>query len=838
MGEEREGHPGACLGDVVRQPHARSLPPVVEVDAEKCVNCHACIAACPVKYCNDGSGDHVVIDPDTCIGCGQCIRACTHQARQYHDDFPAFLADLAAGVPMVAIVAPAAASGFPGQLPNLVGWLKRQGVKAVFDVSFGAELTVYSMLQLLRRGTVPPPLIASPCPALVTCIEIYHPELLPHLAPVASPMVHTMRMIRREFPQFAGCRIAVVSPCAAKKREFLLHGIGDYNLGFRSVQRHFDDSGDNLAVYPAGAFEGPPAERAVLFPTPGGLMATVLRHLPEMDGQIRRIEGRDLAYPYLKSLGEAIRTGHAPPLVDGLSCDYGCNAGPLTRFAEMTPDEAESWIARRKAEHIAAFRQAGGKEAEKADAALEALLAQHWSDDLAAVTPENLAANNRTAIPGEERKWEIFGRMHKHGPKDCYNCTACGYNSCEGMAVAGVVAAGKPENCHFYLAKASEMANLETRQRERRLNNILTTCKEGFVEVDNDFRIVAVNPEMCRIFGRAVNDLLGQPIDAFTDDAGRREFARQQELRRQGRRTSYEVAFLHGPGEAPVHCLVNASPLKDEEGRKVGSFALVTDITELRRTLAELTDLKDHLEQKVEERTTLLSEANRELESFSYSVSHDLRAPLRSIDGFSQALLEDCLASLPEDGREYLRRIRGASQKMGQLIDDILSLSRVSRHVLRREQVDLSRLARDILRELAEAEPARQVRTEVEPGMTVVGDAHLLAIALRNLLGNAWKFTGKTENAEIRFATEPGDDGPAYRISDNGAGFDMKYVGKLFGVFQRLHDASDFPGTGIGLSIVRRIVARHGGEIEAESAPGKGASFRFTLKDIPPEEEA
>jgi|AraplaMF_Col_mMF_1032025.scaffolds.fasta_scaffold00081_77 light-regulated signal transduction histidine kinase (bacteriophytochrome) len=221
--------------------------------------------------------------------------------------------------------------------------------------------------------------------------------------------------------------------------------------------------------------------------------------------------------------------------------------------------------------------------------------------------------------------------------------------------------------------------------------------------------------------------------------------------------------------------------------------------------------------------------ANRELESFSYSVAHDLRAPLRSIDGFSQALLEDYGEKLDDEARQYLRYLRESAQQMAQLIDDLLNLSRLARSELKREMVDLSALARDVVAKLSQREPGRQVAVTVQDGMTARGDQRLLRVVLENLLGNAWKFTGKRADATIVFGTAAIDGMVTYFIRDNGAGFDMAYADKLFGVFQRLHSGHEFEGTGVGLATVQRIVRRHGGSIRAEGAIDRGATFSFDL---------
>ena len=224
-----------------------------------------------------------------------------------------------------------------------------------------------------------------------------------------------------------------------------------------------------------------------------------------------------------------------------------------------------------------------------------------------------------------------------------------------------------------------------------------------------------------------------------------------------------------------------------------------------------------------------LEAANKELEAFSYSVSHDLRAPLRGLDGFSQILLEDYADKLDDQGKDYLRRLRGASQRMAQLIDDLLKLSHVTRAELSLEEMDLGALAQEVAEGLRGQDPERSVRFDIAPGLTARADPRLLRVALENLLGNAWKFTGRRAEAHIEFGAAEQDGKPAYFVRDNGAGFDPAYAGKLFGAFQRLHDAHEFPGTGIGLATVQRVVHKHGGRIWAEGAVDRGATFYFTL---------
>ncbi|MFZ0468271.1 MAG: PhnD/SsuA/transferrin family substrate-binding protein [Thiogranum sp.] len=250
---------------------------------------------------------------------------------------------------------------------------------------------------------------------------------------------------------------------------------------------------------------------------------------------------------------------------------------------------------------------------------------------------------------------------------------------------------------------------------------------------------------------------------------------------------------------------------------------------QLRQREDELNRHRNHLEELVGQRTHELSTVNKELEAYSYSIAHDLRAPLRAVTSFSQILLDDAAEKLDSDQRDSLQRVVNASKHMADLIDDILELSRITRKELQREQIDLSGLVRDILEELRRADPGRTVTATIADGVTVEGDAKLLRVALENLLGNAWKYTAKVEQPSIEFGTTTQEQKTVYYLKDNGVGFDMRYVDKLFHPFQRLHNSQDYEGTGIGLATVQRVVQRHGGQIRASSEPNKGSSFYFTL---------
>jgi light-regulated signal transduction histidine kinase (bacteriophytochrome) len=271
---------------------------------------------------------------------------------------------------------------------------------------------------------------------------------------------------------------------------------------------------------------------------------------------------------------------------------------------------------------------------------------------------------------------------------------------------------------------------------------------------------------------------------------------------------------------------VDVSAYCPREGYFVTVFS---DVSERMQAEEAVRRLNVELEHRVAERTAALESANRELESFCYSVSHDLRAPLRGMAGFSQALKEDYGDRLDDTACDYIDRICGATRRMGHLIDDLLKLSRVSRSEVNMESVDLTALGRDVGAQIAAENPGRDVVFTVQDGMTVRGDPRLLRVALENLVGNAWKFTRHQDTAHVEMGSMNENGGTVYYVRDDGAGFDSRYAGKLFRAFQRLHSAAEFEGTGIGLATVQRVMRRHGGRVWAEAAVDRGATFYFTL---------
>ena len=363
----------------------------------------------------------------------------------------------------------------------------------------------------------------------------------------------------------------------------------------------------------------------------------------------------------------------------------------------------------------------------------------------------------------------------------------------------------------------------------RMLALALRQSTDAIVTEDLNGVVTSWNQGCVRLYGYSVEEAVGRRLDELQlRQLSEEEYAQVLSRIRAGRHIQEEGLHTAKDGRNVIVLTVRA-PLQNDRGELAGAISSSRDITELRRAQAEIETLNRELEQRVIQRTAELEAVNRELEAFSYSVSHDLRAPLRSIDGFSELLLERYGNRLDGEGQSQLLRVRTAAQRMAGLIDDLLKLSRVTRHELRRQEVDLSALAETILGNLAHENPARVIQVLVQAGLKVTADPGLMRIVLDNLIGNAWKFTSKGDSAKIEVGTARIKGARAYYVRDDGPGFDMEYADRLFGAFQRLHSDKDFEGSGIGLATVQRILLRHGGRIWAQSAVGKGATFYFAL---------
>ena len=362
---------------------------------------------------------------------------------------------------------------------------------------------------------------------------------------------------------------------------------------------------------------------------------------------------------------------------------------------------------------------------------------------------------------------------------------------------------------------------------EARLRAVTETASDAIISADCHGIIRYVNPGAERIFGHQERDIIGQPLTRLMPERfrlahseGIQRYLDSRKARVVGQ--TVELVGLSKDGrEFPIELALASSDVDGD----LFFTAIVRDIT----VRAEAERKIQELNRRLQLDNTELEAVNKELEAFSYSVSHDLRAPLRAIDGFSQALVEDAGPLLKPEHHSHLNRVRQAAQRMGLLIDDLIKLARVTRTDVRIEDVDLSEIALALATNLQDIAPQRQAEFTIAPDLQAKGDPRLMQVALDNLLNNSWKFTAPRTPARIEFGKTVADGKPAFFVRDNGVGFDMNYAGKMFGAFQRFHDAREFAGTGIGLATVQRIIHKHGGRIWAESQPGEGATFYFTL---------
>ncbi len=370
-------------------------------------------------------------------------------------------------------------------------------------------------------------------------------------------------------------------------------------------------------------------------------------------------------------------------------------------------------------------------------------------------------------------------------------------------------------------------------ESEGKYRRIVETTHDGIWMIDAESRTSFVNRRMAEMLGFSPEEMLGQPLFRFITDDARATAERNVERRKEGIAEEHDFCFQRKDG-SEVWTILGATPLLAPDGTYAGALASVTDITERKRAEAEIRQLNAGLEQRVKERTDELEEANKELDAFADSVSHDLRAPLRAIEGFSEMLAKDSSERLNPEGQRHLEVIRAGARKMSALIDNLLRFSRASRFEMKSAPIDMTNMVKELLGEVVPDDRWDRFEARVEEPPPSTGDPELIRVVLQNLLSNAMKYSGKRERAVIDIGSRLGSDGPEYFVKDNGAGFDMAYANKLFGVFQRLHGETEFEGTGIGLALVKRIVTRHGGRVRAEGEVGKGATFSFSLPVKPP----
>jgi len=489
---------------------------VVGIKEENCINCYRCIGVCPVKFCNDGSGDFVQLNKDLCIGCGACIEACivAHEgneektARYAIDDIEEFKRALASGREIAALVAPSAFCNFDGF--RLITALRKLGVKAVFDVSLGAEITVAAYHEALASRRVNTPVIAQPCPAIVKYIEIMHPNLVKYLAPSGSPAHDIAVYVKAKYPQYT---LAFISPCLAKRREFADSQIIKYNVTYKSLDKMFKEQGINVDALEKGKFDQPvEAEVAANFSTPGGLKESYLHCYPDTKSQlITKIEGPLVYEKYLADLEKDIKMNKAylPLVVDILNCEKGCNMGPGTINHNDSIDKIEGLIAERVEKN---------KEDIKNRKILDKFLKKVVSElDFSYTYYQDLTENINYKTPTKVELEEIYKEMHKETEQDMRNCRACGYRSCYEMAVAIYNGLNKPANCHLYREKEVllekemieksvalaeknkalfEEKSQEAEENAEKIKNILYQVSEIFLEITKNVEEISSSSEV------------------------------------------------------------------------------------------------------------------------------------------------------------------------------------------------------------------------------------------------------------------------------------------------------------------------------------------------------
>ena len=814
---------------------AKKLSPVIHIDETKCVNCHVCIRVCPVKFCNIDSGSVIHIEHDTCIGCGSCILACTHGARSAIDDLSQFLEALDAGTPIIAIAAPSIVANFPDTYRRIFGWLRSRGVIALFDVAFGAELTIKSYIDHMKMKA-PPAIISQPCPVIVTFLEVHHPELLPWLAPVGSPMQHVMQMIREYYPQYAHAKIAAISPCAAKRREFDEIGMGDYVVTFKSLDRYFRENNVDLSQFSESDFDNPPAERGILFPNPGGLLQTAARDVADIAERSRVIEGIASVYEYLRKLPDEIRSNRNPLLIDCLNCDFGCNAGPASIAGDRSPDDLEWHIHQRTKELRKRYAKATTAETSEA---VQKILDQYWKPNLYVREYADLSGNISLDMPSEEKIEEIFCTQFKKTSKtDKLNCGSCGYTSCREMAIAVHNNLMNVDHCYMRQQRLLIERGQLIAEKEGLVSSILRVSHDGYITFSNRQNVIThYNDRFIEMWDFYGKEMLGMHSRDF-QKLTMRQMKNPKAFRDAVSSLVSTLEPVTGVSELTNGRIFSwrghAATLPDGETIRVWCYQ---DITELEKH-------RSHLEKQVSERTAELLLAKQIAESanlaksqFLANMSHEIRTPLSGVIGISNLLLE---SALQPKQLEYAQLIKASGESLLFLINDILDFSKIEAGKLELDESEF--MVHDLVESVLHILAPKASETKLEliatfdsqvPG-PVIGDAGRLRQILINLVSNALKFTHKG-GTRIHVSLDELLDRQIrlkFSVTDTGIGIPLEVQDRVFQSFAQV-DASTsriYGGTGLGLPISKKLVELMHGNIHVESEKGKGTTFWFTAQ--------
>lgn len=547
---------------------------VIGINEENCTNCHQCIAVCPVKICSDGSGDVVKFNNNLCIGCGRCIEACIKShggvieksARFAIDDSNEFEKDLHSKE-IVALVAPSAHGNF--DLRKLITALKQLGVKQVYDVSLGAEITVAAYHEGIENGTLSSPVIATPCPAVVKFIELHHPNLMKYLAPIGSPVYNLGVYVRSLHPD---ARLAFISPCLAKRREFQCTRMINYNVTYRSLQRILQERNINLDSLDDSDFDsGVEAGIATNFSSAGGLKESYRYHFPETPASsIAKIDGPTVFNDYLVNLEEAIarNCNHLPLIIDILSCEKGCNMG--VGCINKSVDEID-YLTATRSETAVQDHQAQ----EKLRQFLADVLKKH---DFTYKNYRDLSRRNQLKTPTESELHKIYLAMHKVEEKDFRNCAACGYNSCYQMAVAIYNGLNKAANCHLYQEKELRIEQEALQRIHSELINVFDTMSDGVIVLDKSGRVSSFNRAAQEILGYSDGDLIGvHVVDLFSGKA-----PGTLNLLETGEAFADREILLDGK-RGKIHATATGKPILDSENRVVGATIFLIPIAQVKQ---------------------------------------------------------------------------------------------------------------------------------------------------------------------------------------------------------------------------------------------------------------